>query len=737
MADAPTVEQHLRAKFFDYLFGEEEGYVCIATSNRDGKQFNHSFFQWPKRKNELVSFLEQTAKSKNVYFCVNLLSKAERKKDFCLPTHLVWGDLDYVTPDEVKPEPQVIIESSPGRYQMLWQLPQKVDPAIAEDYARRIEYAHKTDEYLERTGDSRGGWDLTQLLRVPFTTNFKHMSLPVVQLHRAEDDYAAISAFEKLPQPSLNGNTPFDAEVPDLASLPRVDNIIYKYAPALKTTGFNYLYGNDPGPEDDWSKLLWRLINICYEVGMDREEAFVIAYHSKCNKYQRDNRPVRYLWREVLKAEHSQAHLVKITGDYEPISMPTLLRDDESDITVPFVDDYIKWGIEQTDAVQQYHELSAVVLLSSVLSENLKLDTSYGEMVPNVWGLILGDSTLTRKSTAMRMATDFLGDIDPEIVLATDGSIEGLLQGLSLRPGRASLFFKDEVSGFLHAFQKRDYLAGMPEMLTQLYDVPQFFTRRLRKETITISRPIFIFYGGGIRERTYEVLDESHVLSGFLPRFLIVSGDTDLKTLRRTGPATLVGIEKRAQLLHTLQHLYEKFHTETEITVLGQKARRSTIYEAFLTPDAWERYGDIEMLMVKTASDSYMATTALPTFERLSRSLLKISVLLAAARQGEPDRAEKVTVEPRDVVAAARLIQDWGRYSVDLLLNVGKSISERTLNRIMRSIENNPGIMRSTLMNHHHLSKQDANHIFDTLEDRGLIKKEKVGRGYALWKISN
>ena len=263
-------------------------------------------------------------------------------------------------------------------------------------------------------------------------------------------------------------------------------------------------------------------------------------------------------------------------------------------------------------------------------SEQLRtFDTSYGLMVPNLWGLILGDSTLSRKTTAMRMMMDIIAGLDSDMILATDGSAEGLLSGLSTRPNKTSIFYKDEISGFFDSMNKKDYLAGMAETLTALYDVPAIFTRRLRKETIIIESPAFVLFGGGVRDRVYETINEEYVLSGFLPRFLVVSGETDMSRLRPTGPATDVGIAKRSALVGAFADLYESYATDVTTTIGGQKMRLPSRIVASLTDDAWMKYAELETLMVIKASESTLSQMALPTFERLSKSMLKLSMVLA------------------------------------------------------------------------------------------------------------
>jgi len=511
----PSTLTTIRVQFFDYLFGDSEGFICIATGrptiNRKKRNddFKQSFFQWPAQRNELSAFIEQAMSDRNVWFCTSLLERAERKKEYCLPGNLVWADLDTCSPNVVSPPPSCIIESSPRRWQAIWRLEETLEPYQQEDFSRRIAYIYTQD------GADPSGWDLTQLLRVPLTSNFKYEDdPPEVKLVQAAETLVPVTLFETLPRPSKASGaqtSDFESTMPDPLSLPDVENVLYKYLPHLGRTPFRQLYLNTPADGQDWSRDLWRLINICIESGMSDQEVFAVAIESKCNKYARDNRPIVHLWEDVVRASEAQSRIASITAEVA-LNMPDILTEEEiANAERTFIDDYTDWAKEATDAIPAYHELAAAILLSSVMANGITLLTSYGPVVPNLWGLILGDSTLTRKTTAMRMAMDILMDVDPEILLATDGSAEGLLTGLSTRPHRVSIFYKDEVSGFIDSINRKDYLAGMPETLTQLYDVPRVFTRRLRKETITITSPVFIFFGGGIRDKVYSLVTDEYV----------------------------------------------------------------------------------------------------------------------------------------------------------------------------------------------------------------------------------
>lgn len=678
------------------------------------------------------SFIDLNVQHKNLWFCVNILDKKERRKEDTKVHNIVWADLDTCDPKDVSPPPNVVIRSSPERYQALWKLDQNVAPEIAEDYSKRIAYKYN------QNGADPSGWDLTQLLRVPFTKNFKYEDEPlVIVLPDINNDLIPVSAFESITVAPLTRAEEYEEGMPEISTLLDPDKIFYKYQNYLEHS-FYEIYETVPSSTDDWSTRMWKLINMGFEAGMETEEVFSVAVYSKTNKYQRDNRPLRFLWREVLKARSVQQKIEQVTSTWEPLLMPELVQPDEYEEDT-FIDTYVKWATAATDAVPMYHELAGAILLSSVLAGSIRLDVDYGSLIPNLWGLILGESTLTRKTTAMGMAVSILQEVDPEIVLATDGSAEGLLTGLSNRPGRVSLFYKDEVSGFFDSINRKDYLAGMPETLTQLYDVPPIYKRVLRKETILISNPVFIFFGGGIRDKVYSHLTDEYILSGFLPRFLVVGGLADLERIRNTGPQSQSGFVERQRIVNQLLDAREQYQVSGTMKIAGQEIEidntsHRSLNQAILTDEAWKRYHKVETTMVEVAYNSYLSTLALPTFERLSRSVLKLAVLLAASRQVPKER--KIEVAEIDVIQAARFIQRWGHYSIELILNVGKTPVLRLLDKVRRTIENKPGIMKSEILRQHHVSSRELNEVIINLIDRGEIKRKVKGRSEQYWIVS-
>jgi hypothetical protein len=728
----PSKQTMVRKAFFDYVFDDQEGYLCIAFGNPINKsKLTQRFYKWPDEFERMLDEIDQKVPRFNVWYCTTLLDDKRRTKDACLPSRVVWADLDSCDPDDINPSPTCVIESSPNRYQALWRLDRVVSPDVAEDYSKRIAYTYS------RNGVDKTGWDLTQLLRVPLTHNFKYRKgqalPPEVKIISTNNETISVDVFEDIATAELSQDNPIlSTPMPALDELAEVGQIVYKYRDALARTSFKSVYTVEPNKTEDWSNIMWRLLMLCLESGMELEETFAIAMTASCNKYVRDNRPAQHLWREVLKADNEFKRFNVITGTTSILSMPTLISQGEG--SECFLDKYRAYATDATDAVEEFHELCAAIMLSAVIGNCIKIPTSHVPVFPNLWGLILGDSTLTRKTTAMTMAMSMIREIDDGLDLGSEGSAEGLLVALSNRPRKTSIFYKDEVSGFFQAINNKPYLSDVPEILTQLYDSPSTYTKNLAKGSFTVIEPCFIFFGGGIKDKVYELVTEQYILSGFLPRFLVVSGKADLSRVRRTGPPDRTTDKRKADIIRHLADLREVYEKEVQVKVGTQSITRKVKHEAILSQEAWDYFGELEMLLMTKAHESAIEMIAMPTLTRLAFSTLKLGVLIGAARQ-EPTVDHKIDITKEDLVNAARYIQGWGTHTVDLLHNAGKGHSERTIERILRAIKNEPGITRSKIMQHHKLRSRDADDIFKTLEERGLIYQKTVRGGRVLYAL--
>lgn len=708
-----------REDFFKLIFSpEHSGYLCIAyispIKRHDAEQH---FFKYPEELPQALAHISSNTRSgKHAYFCPHLFKTKERKKEQVVSCPSAWADLDTCNPALLNVEPSVVIQSSPGRFQALWLFDRPMEPLDAEDISRRIAYFHR-----EQGCDL--GWALTKLLRIPYTLNYKYGdadSAPLVVITSAHHRLMRKSDFNKYPE--IPATKFVLDEMPVMDVEPPLE-ILQRYRTTLNPLAFD-LFGNDPREGDDWSNKLWKLIQLLIEAGLSRQQQFAVALQAKCNKYARDGRPPKDLWDEVLRA--NVKHLEVTLSIPRPDTVIYELMTDEEVAKVQqretFIERYITWATDLTDAAPQYHQAGAFTALSAVVSSNTRLFTSFGTVRPNLWFMILADTTLTRKTTAMRIATSLLLELDDESVLATDGSAEGILSALADRDGKASLFYRDEVTGLMQSIMSKDYMSDMPEHFTKLYD-NDLVKRLLKKETIVVKDPIFLMLCGGIKSKIQQMLTEEHIASGFVPRFIFITAEADVSRLRPVGPAITTGDDKRSLILNELTDI--RNHYNSTLTMhYGTSAMNTTPnFTVELSNDAWVRYNELEDVLVKSALDSGLSFLT-PVYDRLAKSMLKAAILIAAARQ----RGSIVHVEKTDILHAIYYGRHWKTYGSEIVNGVGKSKEERLIDTIVTRLKTaSGGVARAELMRDYQLTNKHATELFATMLQRNLIHKTQFG----------
>lgn len=713
--------------FFKYLFRDATGFLYLGRRDRSQEPgWGEEFFKFPDQLDQALEWAAKYQTSCDIYFCAHLLTQKKRVKDNASLISAAWADLDSCPPSVLRREPTITIESSPGRFQAFWCFNELQDPADVEDINRRIAYGH-LDE-----GADKSGWDLTQLLRVPFTGNHKYRStagLPVVRVVGTADKAYDLEDFDIYQQVKGFGYSaiPFP-EVSTLEQMPDAQQLLERYRSRLVPTVW-HLIEEEPEPDVSWSHLLWQLEMMLFEGGLAREEVFIICDGAACNKYRRDGRP-KMLWKEVCRAFstfEANNHIVP-TGKTKFDDLLSAEEHKQMASIDTLISQYIKWGREQGDAAWQYHQAGGFLILSSLLSGRVRLPTSFGTLIPNLWFMILADTTLTRKTTAMDLAVDLLAEVDSDAILATDGSIEGLFTALAMRPGRPSIFLRDEFSGLIEAMNKKDYYAGMAESLTKLYD-GKFQKKVLRKDVIEVRDPILLLFAGGIKSKTLSLLTHEQVSSGFLPRFVFITAESDMSKRKPLGPPTEKSLGDRDLLVARMQNLHSHYNRTAAMQIGGTLVESPMQWKAELTPGAWQRYNIYEDAMLRAALASTDPETLMPVFDRLSKSGLKAAVLLAASRRLE----EKIIVTEEDLMLAFHYVDGWREYALEVVNGIGRSIHERQLQQIYERVKAQPGLMKSELMRAFHLGAREASQILETLEQRGMITTNKKGRTLTLY----
>lgn len=169
-----TPEQQLN--LISLAWGDQDGYCFfpwISGTAKDKEERVMSYregpaFHWPHEKDKILEHMRAHT-GDDLYWCPSLFEKNERKIEYAMDEHALWADLDEVDPrnlsDDLKPT--IAWETSPGRYQGLWLIMRGFDiqgASWAGGENQRLTY---------HVGADSGGWDTTQLLRIPGWGNHK------------------------------------------------------------------------------------------------------------------------------------------------------------------------------------------------------------------------------------------------------------------------------------------------------------------------------------------------------------------------------------------------------------------------------------------------------------------------------------------------------------------------------------------------------------------------------------
>lgn len=420
--------------------------------------------------------------------------------------------------------------------------------------------------------------------------------------------------------------------------------------------------------------------------------------------------------------------------------MVTFLRSNdptEEDLPKTFIDHYTQWANTLTDAPIQYHKAIAASILSTVMTPHISLRTSFGMFIPNIWIMILAGTTLTRKSTSLDIGRRLLDDVMDDYLLATDGSPEGLLTELGVRDGRISLFHRDEITGFMSAVIHKEYMSGLLEGLTRLYD-GQPETRMLRREKIEIKNPYLIIMSGGIQSRMEEIVGMEHIRSGFLPRFIFVTGSTTPDQMRPIGPPSddelmpLLGQESphdaMVSRLWRIHHYYNEPEKKDEdppiikiagITKLAAPAMPKHV-RLQGTPEFWQRLQALEEDSRNLGASSSDPNLYGPLYDRLKNSILKVAILLCGA-----DLRDKITEV--DLQKAIYFGEEWLTTVTDFALAIEQqprlTPHEKTLDKIAAFIRNQHPVShtQTEIMQKFRIRKRDMADIEETLMARRMV----------------
>jgi hypothetical protein len=671
--------------FLEGVLGSGAGYATIVTKDGRGVPTVQKFFSYPDDLDAMVAYAELHAEE-DVYFSPILYYEERRIRENAKTVSVVYADADTCAPDNFRLKPSISVETSDGRWHTYWILDGEQDPQRVALVAKQIAYAHRDQ------GCDVSGWNPTKLLRIPGTSNKKYSESQRVTATSSGELY-------KLADIELKYKDIIVDKVLDLADAPlptqppAVMSVLAKISSNKEVLS---LYLDEPMPSSDLSKMLWKLELELFRSGLSAEEVFVVAKHARCNKYHSPLRAKRAdadgdLWREVQRAQQAFQNDNAPIEPLENVEQDTekkvdFLSDDERAIvaqTPTFIDKYVEWAGKKTDGAVDYQVAGAFTILSAAFSEIGCATPKYGKMGLNLWFMLLGETTRSRKSTSrslmLRMLTAYEKYAGYQIDIGSNATGEALVKHLSGRDKMTSLFHRDEVQGLFKEFVTKTYMAAAADQYTELYDgkVPVMLrstgasngAKAIQTERAETN---FIMYLMGITSKVAEILTIDYFRSGFLARFIYVVADAPERT-RESEDLAQASEQEVMVRDDEMERLVRSLH---EATLWWQKKGAPFPRPIFMEDEALERFNSFKWEMGDYAQGHPNEESIEPSRQRLALSAWKIAVLLAMY-----ERSEKVQL--RHVLISIHYTEGW--YSN--LVRMAGAISASEWQRDVDSLE--------------------------------------------------
>lgn len=412
----------------------------------------------------------------------------------------------------------------------------------------------------------------------------------------------------------------------------------------------------------------------------------------------------------------------EVTDRYEDFTTFDQPTDDNTDdwinaeikmipVVSGFIADYIEYTTSISDAYIEYQYAGALALLSAIVGRSQYVKTTVETVYPNLFVLILGSSTMTRKTTVVNNVESMLSTSGWDGgKLPTTFTPQALIEMLNMNPHRFHIV--DEVGSWL-AELERSYMAGMKDDLCRLYSgtpISRTLAEKNKSKSDTemvVDDPYLGILYATTPENLLKTMSTDDIVSGFLARFVICAPEYQ----RPLRPIEMMGTDaemQREKCAESLNNIIDWLDTGVKIQIHD---------DAFKKFQEWEMQHEERIQKEKNRIDGAIIS-------RSFMKVLKIALLLAVSDKNK-------YIEKRYIDEAIRQTDEFWlpvmRGMVkDIEINANKSIIGKMRGHIKRR---GGTISRRELQRSAHLLKKDFDLHINTMLEYGIIRTEKKEEG--------
>ena len=423
-----------------------------------------------------------------------------------------------------------------------------------------------------------------------------------------------------------------------------------------------------------------------------------------------------------------------------------------------WLDTYLEWAVDASPLTpRSFHEAMAIWLLATTSTRRIHVRIGAEDIYPNLYILIVGKTTIYRKSTAMKLVKSVLYKANMgALLLPSEATPEALFDELAgVKPlnfetlpeetrkrwllGRSVAgqrsFMKDEASS-IFASMKRDYMAGLSELLLQGYDGDGGEQeKRLKSKGITTIRDLCLSFLGATTPVMYsKYVGTEENENGFAARFAIITPERDLQY---RDPADFVEIP--ASVIARLRHMFvdvlpwhDGMKPGWSTNMLGEVVTPPSTFCTF-DPEALKQLNEYRKALGWDLPNSdKIDESKFAHYARIGTMAFKVAMLFAAIdAQSTP-----VRIEARHAYAAQLVCEDWRESLHRLDRDIAKAhTSDGNDNKVLALIRESNGrgvTIREIMQQCNIKTRKDAVDALTLLADDGLIEQynhKPEGRG--------
>jgi hypothetical protein len=487
---------------------------------------------------------------------------------------------------------------------------------------------------------------------------------------------------------------------------------LYEYEPELKTL----LDGNIERFKGDRSKAEYGVCGRLVKFGFtDTEIDFIMCKVSKIGKWQEEGPHYRFeqtlrKLREEEASHKEEQHQEEEISEEDLKAQPKAFNPRLEVRLEPgnFITKYMAYAVTTSDAYEEYHYASGLVLVSVAADRQIVISMRHGDIYPNIWIFPIGDSTISRKTTAHKLCKLILNSKYPRKSLPSSFSPEALMDAISATP--RSFYLKDEAGSLLSSLCK-DYMAETRDFLAEIYECENYY-RKLKKSECQITNPYITQYLMTTPDNLKEYTTQLDLTSGWLLRYLWMYPNYP-KEWKPFAEKNEGDSAKYATIYGEYNLMVEKLAT----------ARR-----LIMTPEAmqffqeWQK--DIEETAMQNADNITKALSG-----RLMTHAVKMAALFTIGRE---DFDENARIELPHIREAARQVVEYflpiGKIIIE---EVARSESKNVQDKIIGTLKRFNGLIKQRdLLRALHMKVKEVDESIEALVlseeiERHVVKSKK------------